>query len=325
MKKILILPVLVLVMAGSCLAGSDGGFAGAFARLGAGARAKAMGNAYTAVADGPSAIYFNPGALPFQKSLEFNAATSHMALDRRLDYIGFIAPVHPKAGPEKKIVNAGLGLGWLHGSVGDIDSRDFDGNPLPMIDESSNLFMFSFGVQFHERFGAGVTAKVIYETFGKIGGPSNNKSVNGNGFGADIGAFAKPIDHLTIGAQLKNIGAKTTWSTTDYWTQGSSKADKWPVQYRFGGAYEQSGFTGAVDVESSDNKDTKIHAGLEAARDITVKQSIAGRIGYDDGAATFGLGIGFVVWKFHSMVDFTYVLENIAPNDATYISWGLKF
>jgi hypothetical protein len=325
MKKILILPLLILTIAGSSLAGSDGGFAGAFARMGAGARAKAMGNAYCAVADGPSAIYFNAGALPFQKNLEFNAATSHMALDRRIDYIGFIAPVHPKAGPEKKTVNAGVGLGWLHGTVGDIDSRDFDGNALPTIDESSNLFMFAFGVQFHERFGAGVTAKVIYETFGKIGGPSNNRSVNGNGFGADFSAFAKPIDHLTIGAQVKNIGAKTTWNTTDYWAQGSTKSDKWPAQFRAGAAYEQMGFTGAVDFENSDNKDVRLHAGLEASRPITERQTVAGRIGYDDGAATFGLGIGFTVWKFRSVVDFTYVLENIAPNDATYISWGLKF
>jgi hypothetical protein len=325
MKKSIVLLLLLLALVSSSLAGTNGGTAGAFARVGAGARAQAMGNAFTAVADGPSAIYFNAGALPFQTNLQLDASTSHMALDRRLDYIGFVAPVKPKAGPEKKVVNAGIGLGWLHGSVGNIDSRDFDGNPLKSIDQSSNLFMFGFGLQFHERFGAGVTAKVVYETFGKIGGTDNNRSINGNGFGADLAAFAKPIDHLTVGAQLKNLGAKTTWNTTDYWQQGSSKSDKWPLEYRFGAAYERMGITGALDVESSDQNDTRLHAGLEAVHAITERQSIAGRVGYDDGAATFGVGIGFALWKLRSNVDFTYVLEDVAPNDATFVSWGVKF
>jgi len=317
---------MLLLLVASCSLGwadTNGGFAGAFARLGAGARAKALGDAYTGLADGPSAIYFNPGALPFASRYEFSATTARMALDRSLDYLAFTAPLHPKAGPDKRIVNAGVGLGWLHAGVGNIDSRDFDGNPLSPIDQSSNLFLFSFGLQFHERFGAGVTAKVIYETFGKIG--NDNKSINGNGFGADIGAFAKPIDHLTLGAQIKNLGAKTTWNTTDYWTEGSSKADKWPFEYRAGAAYERSGITGVVDVESSNKKDTKLHAGLEGAMDITDKQSVAGRLGYDDGAPTFGIGIGFTVWKLRSALDLTYVLEDIAPNNSTQIGWSVQF
>src|SRR3989339_139964 len=116
-------------------AGPNGGLGGSFARVGAGARAKARENAFTGLGEGTSAIYFNPAALPFGKSATFTATTSRMALDRSLDYIAFIAPVHPKA--EGQVVNAGLGLGWLHAGVGDIDSRDYDGQPLDMIDMSS--------------------------------------------------------------------------------------------------------------------------------------------------------------------------------------------
>jgi hypothetical protein len=323
MRKTLSVLLILSVLTTVSLADTNGGFAGAFARLGAGARAKALGDAYTGLAQGPSAMYFNPGALPFAHHFEFSATTARMSLDRSLDYIAFTAPVHPKAGPEKRAVNAGLGVGWLHAGVGNIDSRDFDGNPLPTIDQSSNLFLFSFGLQFHERFGAGVTAKVIYETFGKIG--NDNKSINGNGFGADVGAFAKPIDHLTVGAQIRNLGAKTTWNTTDYWAQGSSKEDKWPFEYRAGAAYDWRGLTGTMDLESSDKNDTRLHAGLEGAVNVTDKQSVAGRVGYDDGAPTFGLGLGFAVWKLHSSLDLTYVLENIAPDNSTQLSWNIEF
>ncbi len=322
MKKILLLAAL-LAFAASAYADTNGGLGGAFGRIGAGARAKALGNAYTGLGAGTSAIYFNAGALPFLGGPQFAATTSRMALDRRLDYLAFAAPVKPKAGPEKRAVNAGVGLGWLHAGVGDIDARDFDGNPLDKIDQSSNLFLFSFGIQFHEKFGAGLTAKVIYETFGKIG--NENKSINGDGFGVDFGAFAKPIEHLTLGAQLKDVGAQTTWNTSEYWAQGASKTDKWPLVYRLGAAYERSGLTGVVDMENSAENDLRLHAGLEGALPISEKQSVAGRIGIDDGAPTFGVGLGFTVWKLKSVLDFTYVLENIAPDDALVVSWGLEF
>src|SRR5512141_2977169 len=114
MKKFLSIALVLLMMVSASLADTNGGFAGAFARLGAGARAKALGNAYTGLAQGPSAMYYNPGALPFAQKFEFSANTARMAFDRSLDYLAFTAPVHPKAGAGKQMVNAGVGLGWLH-------------------------------------------------------------------------------------------------------------------------------------------------------------------------------------------------------------------
>ena len=322
MKHILIL-ILVLAFSLTTFAGTNGGMAGAFARMGAGARAKGLGGAFTGVGEGAAAVYFNPGALPFGDSREFTANMSRMALDRTLHYLAFATPIHPKAGPEKRIVNAGVGLAWLHGGVSNIDARDFDGLPMDPIDQSSNLFMFGFGVQVHDKVGVGITAKMNYDTYGKIG--NDNSSVHGNGFGADAGVFAKPIDRLSVGAQIRDIGVKTTWSTTNYWDQGSSKADKWPLQYRFGAAYTYSGLLGAVDLESSQEGETKLHAGVEASRNITDKQSIAGRIGYDGGPLNFGLGVGFAFWKVQSSLDFVYTLEDITPNDATTLGWSVKF
>jgi hypothetical protein len=322
MKTKLVL-LLMLVCTASAFAGTNGGLAGAFGRVGAGARAKAMGNAYTGLADGVSALYFNPGALPFQTSAQFGISASKMALDRSVQYLAFAAPVHPKAGPEKRVVNAGLGVGWLHAGVSDIDARSFDGEPLEKIDMSSNLFLFSFGAQFHERLGGGITAKVVYETYGKI--TDNNRSVNGDGFGVDAGLFGKPIDHLTLGVQVKDIGTKTTWNTTDYWSQGSSKADKWPVQYRIGGAYEYKFLTGAVDLESSAENETRLHAGVEAKTEINERETVAARLGLDHDSFNIGLGLEFAIWKVRSMIDVVYTLEQIAPDDAQTLGWGVKF
>ena len=322
MKKYLIIAS-ILAFANFSFAGTNGGLAGAFSRMGAGARAKGLGGAFTGVGQGAAAVYFNPGALPFGEGREFTANMSRLALDRTLHYLAFATPVRPKAGPEKRVVNAGVGLAWLHAGVSNIDARDFDGLPMDQIDQSSNLFMFAFGVQLHDKVGLGVTAKMNYDTYGRIG--NGNASVHGNGFGADAGVFVKPIERLSVGAQAKDIGVKTTWSTVDYWDQGSSKPDKWPAQYRVGAAYTYSWLLGALDVESSQERETKLHAGIEAARQITDKQSIAGRVGYDGGAINFGLGVGFAFWKVHSSLDFVYTLENITPDDATTLGWSVKF
>lgn len=325
MKRHLVI-IALLAFAASSFAGTNGGLGGAFARIGAGTRAKAMGNAYTAVAEGPSAIYFNPGALPFAQKPEFNATIARMALDRSLDYLAFSAPVHPKAGPGKQVVNGGVGLGWLHAGVSDIDSRDFDGNPLEMIDMSSNLFLFSFGLQPHEKVGVGVTAKVINETFGKIG--NDDRAVDGGGSGVDAGIFAQPIEHLSLGAQVKDIGSKTTWNTSNYWSQGSSTTDDWPLQYRVGAAYQESGFTGALDVESSEKKETRLHMGVELAPELSDRQGIAVRMGYEGrqkGTISMGLGYYVLLLKAKVAFDFAYAFEEIAPEGTTTLGFGVQF
>ncbi|MBK6911063.1 MAG: hypothetical protein IPH10_09085 [bacterium] len=313
--------ILALLISSTAFAATNGGLGGAFTRVGAGVRAQAMGNAFTAVAEGPSALYFNPGALSFQENSEFNASSRSMALDRRVDYVGFSTPLKPKT--EGKVVNAGVAVGWLHAAVNDIDSRDFDGRPLEMIDMSSNVFQFGFGIQFSPKIGAGVAAKVVYETFGKIA--DDNSSVNGNGFGVDAGLFAKPIEHLTLGAQLKDLNSKTTWNTSNYWSQGTSKIDEWPLQYRIGGAYQYEWLLGALDIEGSEEGETKLHAGAEAKTAITDRQWVAGRLGLDHENFNIGVGLGFEFWKVLSKVDFTYTLETVAPDDAVAVSWGVEF
>lgn len=311
----------LLLLASTLFAGTNGGFGGAFTRVGSGVRAQAMGNAFTGVAQGPSALYFNPGALSFQENSEFNASSRSMALDRRVDYLAFSTPLHPTT--EGKVVNAGVAVGWLHAAVNDIDSRDFDGRPLEMIDMSSNVFQFGFGVQFSPKIGAGIAAKVVYETFGKIA--DDDTPVNGDGFGLDAGVYAKPIEHLSVGAQLKDLNTKTTWNTSNYWSQGTSKADEWPLQYRVGAAYDYKWLLGALDIEGSEEGETKLHVGAEAKTPITDKQWVAGRLGLDHDNLNFGVGLGFEFWKVLSKVDFTYTLESVAPDDAVAVSWGVEF
>lgn len=314
--------ILLLTIAPLLYGGTNGGMAGAFGRMGAGARAKALGDAYTGYADGPWAIYYNPGALSFLQTREFSSALSIMALDRSLHFLSFATPLHPKAG--KTRADAGFGIGWLHAGVGDIDSRGFDGEPLDMMSQSSNLFFFSFANRFHPKIGVGITAKVAYETFGKIG--EGGTSINGSGFGLDFGVHARPIDNLFVGAQVKDAALKTTWNTTSYWEQGTTKIDKWPLQYRLGAAYRPLPYLlGLADVEGSSEKDWRLHLGAEGMWRLTDRQTFALRTGLSHEDIAFGFGFYFAFWRVTSKVDFAYVIESIAPEDTQVLSWSVEF
>ncbi len=62
------------------------GAAGSFLRLGVGARAKAMGDAYSGLARGIEASYYNPAGLPFLEKKEVVASYRVLSLDRQFTY-----------------------------------------------------------------------------------------------------------------------------------------------------------------------------------------------------------------------------------------------
>ncbi|MFH1011026.1 MAG: hypothetical protein V1784_07315 [bacterium] len=321
-KKLAVAWTILFLCAPLLYGGTNGGMAGAFGRMGAGARAKSLGDAYTGFADGPWAIYYNPGALPFLEKREFSSAISILALDRSLHFLSFATPLHPKTG--KVRTDAGFGIGWLHAGIGDIDSRGFDGEPLDRMNQSSNLFFFSFANRFHPKVGVGITAKVAYETFGEIG--EGGTSIDGQGFGLDFGVHSRPIENLFVGAQVKDIALKTTWNTTGYWTQGTTKSDKWPVQYRLGAAYRPlNGLLASADIEGSSEGDWRPHIGAEFMEQLTPRQTFALRAGLSNEDIAFGFGLYFAFWRVLSKVDFAYVVESIAPEDTQVLSWSVEF
>ncbi|MEJ2052065.1 MAG: hypothetical protein P8Y60_19910, partial [Calditrichota bacterium] len=91
----------------------NGGYAGAYLRLGLGARAIAMGNAQVATADNGFGFYYNPAALPYLQKLSANFSYSFLSLDRRFAYVGLSTPIKPEAG---------LSIGWIFSGVGDLKS-----------------------------------------------------------------------------------------------------------------------------------------------------------------------------------------------------------
>ena len=106
-KPIFILMIAFMAQSGFAASG-DGGYAGAFLRMGFEARTKALGDAFTAVPEGAVAGIYNPATLPNMNTRQAILSTSFLPLDRNLNYIGFAMPIRPKTNGEGEApLNAG--------------------------------------------------------------------------------------------------------------------------------------------------------------------------------------------------------------------------
>jgi long-subunit fatty acid transport protein len=107
--------IVALVLAAPSWAGETA----AFLKVGAGARAIAMGGAYTAIADDINAITWNPAGLSSLTRSELGATHAQLAAGARYDFIGF--------GQATRYGTLGLAGTYL--SQGAIEGRDAGGLP----------------------------------------------------------------------------------------------------------------------------------------------------------------------------------------------------
>lgn len=200
---------------------------GDFMRMGAGARAMGMGNAYTAVEGDIYSSYFNPAGLSSIKGRQFTFSFRHLTMDRAFRYFALGGPVG---------LDAGFALTWLNAGTDDIVGRDLNGNPTGNLEDSRNAFTLSFGKEINKLLSVGLNAKY---TMWKLA-DDDAKS-----FGFDFGLSLRPIRNLTASFVVRDINSRYTWQS-DRWAeyisdadgQTMEKEDEFPAYYTFGLSYK---------------------------------------------------------------------------------------
>lgn len=337
--KNIILGLIIISMALLCTvseaADGDGGSAGAFLRMGLGARPKAMGGAFTAVAEGSYAGYYNPGGFPRTEYKELAFSYRTLALDRKFNYIGAIVPLRPKVkspdeaetaqenAPKKsteKPFNAGLYLGWIHAGVDNIDARDYNGVQYGTFSNSENAFMFGFAVQPAKFISLGFTGKILYNRFPNM--TQEDEALTSKGLGFDFGVLITPIENLSLGLMAKDLRSKYTWNTESVWERGTTSYDDFLKILRVGMAYRLLNDKLLVAADFEDNKKQKerFHLGVE----YCPYPNIYLRAGMDVDEPTFGFGYQFQLWKFNTILDYAYVNDEVAPSSEHVISWAFR-
>lgn len=304
-KKIPILFLLLFFIQPCLMAAEEGGYAGAFLRMGVGAKALGMGGAFVSVADDASAIHYNPAALSFIRERVFTTAYRALSLDRKFKYLGYVQPLRHEAG---------VGIGWISAGLDDIDGRDEDGQPTEKLSDSENAITFCFSKRTIPHLAFGLAIRYFQQ---KLAG------VSAYTVGLGFGGIYRKEKKFSVGASVQNLRSRYSWDTKDLWARGTTTTDTLPVNYRVGLSYWllRGRLLTAFDLEKNLKQSMRYHIGA----DFTIYRDFNLRLGYNNDRFTFGGGLSRKYKNFKFSFNYAYLPEKVATQPAKIYSLEVKF
>lgn len=184
-------------------------------------RAIGLGGAYTAVANEPTAIYYNPAGLSFTSDRpQIYGMVSAMQFGRQHNYLAY---------GQTFFEDLGVGASINNFSPGNIDIRDASGNLLG--NARNQMLSFQAATSYrYKSLSVGIGGKYILSTLGDI--PTLGVAPRADGWGIDAGMKLQMFDIFSFGASVQNIAGQIKWNSTNALT------DKLPYIIRAGFATE---------------------------------------------------------------------------------------
>ena len=262
-----------MLFTGSLAWAGDPGEAGLLSlRMGVGAREAGMGGTGVASSTGASAIFWNPANNVFA-DFETELVLQHYR------YLGLFS--HEAAAVAHKVGNGVLGFMFTGFYSDEIDR--YGEEPVGIPEGTFSPYDISFGASYAmpigNRFGVGMTAKMIYE---KIDIYSDS------GFAFDFFVTHRSmIDGLTFAASATNLGGQITLKDEPF---------DLPTAYRVGMAWNPTNLFGnrltlAGDVVFPNDTNEKAHVGAEFAIIPEVILRAGTRVNYETKGWTAGVGV----------------------------------
>ncbi len=267
-----------------------------FLKIGIGGKAVAMADAFTAISDDPTALFWNPGGIGFQKQLAMNFSYAQWIFETNSSFFGVIVPMGD--------------VGTFGVSINSFSSGDIEETTITKPHGTGRVFDasdISIGVSYSrmltDRFSAGITLKYMEE---------NLSLESSSAFAVDLGSiFILDFDYnLRLGLVISNLGSNMKLSGLDLekniTTENSKlveaqlKTYDWslPLTFRVGLA---------SDIISTDNHRLTVAAEVNDARDYKARENIGIEYGfnnmfflrggykfnYDEETYSVGLGINY--------------------------------
>ncbi len=271
--------------------------AGAFLRMGAGAHAKSMGGAFTAIANSPAAAYWNPGGLAQIESISLLASHNELALDRSYTFISGIVPSSR---------NSSLGISWIGLNVNNIEARSGDTTePDYYFNSANSAILLSYSYKLSPLFSFGVNYKWLQERL-------YTSSLNGHGL--DLGFFSKLTDTFSAGLMLQDVQSTVRG-------EGGFK-QKFPLIYRLGlAASFSSDLHVAIDFSVSESKYRQFALGMEY-RPVAM---LPIRAGFNQQGFVFGSGLNLPLQTMNLNLNYSYTQDPLSGSDVHTISVGIGY
>jgi hypothetical protein len=274
------------------------------------AKSTALGSTGTADADNGFCPMYNPALLSEYGKFMFGGGNQFLALDRKLFYATISSEI--KGG-------AGVGLCWTHTGVSNVEGRDFDGNITGTVENSTDAIYFGFGKSIYREFHFGIGVEYVQSSI-------ENVSTSTAGFSGGLSARIPGIN-LELGASVQNLFMSFSWNSNDYYGQGITDEEKFPILYRAGAKYSFElatlPFEAYSDLWKCDNTQLKYGLGLQSK--VISKKSPAEpdfmpelflRAGFSNGLPAGGLGLDFIAGK-RLKIGFNYAIsaekESLSP------------
>jgi hypothetical protein len=269
MKKLLIgLIALSMVLSLAIGNASGNGTTGAqFLRIGVGARACAMGEAYAAIADDPTAIFWNPAGIAQLERKEIVFDQNFWLLDITHQYLAFTSPM----------AKGNIGASFYYSSSGDIPKTEnfITVGKYSAYDAAASI---AYAGSLKKSIFYGAAVKYIFE---KI----ENESAQT--FAGDLGVIFKPVKlpGLKGALEIRNIGPGVKFI---------ENADPLPLYIGLAGSYVYRDFTCGLAIGKHRGNDLSLGLGAE----YLIKNTLALRAGYNTAhSITMGMGIYWKVFK----------------------------
>ena len=199
MKKLTFTVFLLLALvSGSHSFAGTAATGAAFLNIGTDARAMSMGNAFTGMTCGVSAIHYNPSGIAGLQEKEFQATHSEWISGIHYEFLGFASPVEISIGDAFE-ANGTAGISLIYLSTGEIEKRNISGEKIEGNYSAHDLALaFSYGQKLTGRMDLGMNLKVISQTI---------DSENAGGFAIDLGSTYKTsVQGLSLGMAMRNLG-----------------------------------------------------------------------------------------------------------------------
>ncbi|MBN2565480.1 MAG: PorV/PorQ family protein, partial [Candidatus Eisenbacteria bacterium] len=250
----------------------DGSAGLAFLKLGVGARAIAMGDAYVAVDGDVSSVYWNPAAIVDVRNIDIGLMHSEWFEGIRYEYAGVVRSYGDQA----------LGLSLVGLYVDDLERRDAPvATPIGHFGYFDFSLTGSYGRRLTDELTVGANAKYLQE---KI----DDKTATG--YAVDLGArYDVPgMQGLSAGVALLNLGPQMKFV---------DEAFDLPVMYKVGAALDvpfdslNGDVMFAADVVKPADGNTKVHFGMEYEYAEMIAIRFGYRSGWDNQNVSVGLGI----------------------------------
>lgn len=340
--KLLNIFVLMIILTTSLIGQSEGNdvskrgtTAATFLSIGQGTRATGMGSAFVAIADDPSALYWNPAGITKVNGVSFMVDHTIWIADINYNFLAL----------SYNLGSFGtIGLSFTSSSVGDmkvttIDQPDGTGETFTANDVAFGL---TWAIQLTEDFSIGFTPKFIYQSIWKT---------SSNSIAIDLGVqYVTPFDGMVLGMSISNFGTKMKLEGNsalvlydpDPNSTGNNgnipaylQTDEWdlPLNFRVGVAYEpikidQHKVSVALDaLHLSDNYES-----VNIGGEYTFNDLFSIRGGYksmflQDSEESFSIGAGIKQYLLGNVaIQFDYAYQDFGRlNNIQKFSLSINF